>query len=166
MRGLRIKGKNRSGTEGRDHSSINYDFDELFAPISHLFLNYYWILDDVNFNYKASLDEYFCDDNNYDKLFLAEKEFHVRLSAKGFLNSYSKYIQGDWDDIIGINNLDYFSKYGSCGKWVFVEQYADIYFSCIDAAYWEIYLRDFELLENIKAIFPCSVECELKDKQY
>jgi hypothetical protein len=42
----------------------------------------------------------------------------------------------------------------------------EVYFSCTDAAYWEVYAKDEATLCLVKEVFPDAEECSLGEKRY
>ena len=159
MNGIKIYGKNQMEdfSEAQKFSLIDYGFEELIEPVRDQICAYYWILENQNF-------EYFSDyENKYDKLIIEESRL-TRLTRKGFIPDYAKYIIPDWGQIYGIKdrlsivtiNLDK----------NFIEKAVDLYFSCIDGAYWEVYSRNVEIIEKIRKEFPLSKSITLADKKH
>jgi len=177
MDGLHIFGK-KSPEKHTNH--IDYHFDELISPISHLITDYHWLLNQVIFNHVAYDGDTFDDyENKYDKIIIqTEETFHIELTAKGFLNKYAKFIQGDWDAIYGLRNpinIKDLIKYKRILWWnrkilnidkTFIENNSEIYFSCVDAAYWEIYSKNEEILNIFAEKFPNHQRINLNNNKY
>lgn len=142
--------------------------EEIITPISDLINGFYWILNSVEFKNQASDGTYFIDwEKNYDKLVVEQLDSQfIRLVVPGFFPKYAKYVIGDWDMIVGVKDrisLKGLIK-GIQNNWI--EENGEIYLSCVDAAYWEIYGKNQELLMKIKKEFPNSIECFLDEKKY
>lgn len=147
MKGLRIRNR----------------LSELIAPISQLVTDYFWVLDNVMFVHQSAGGSLF-DERKYSESILQESQPLV-LIDKDSLLEFAEFIQGDWDSIYGLRgpvDLAGFAGLG-CGT---LPGAVEIYFSCVDAAYWEVFARDEELLRLMKWRFPDAEECSLGEKQY
>lgn len=145
------------------------DFEQIISPIADLICNYYWLVDGTPIIYKAKDGSVFSEwEENYDKIILQTQDNNnVRLTEKGFLTKYAKFISGDWDDICGIEQPIDISgmKINFRMDKNFIYSNVKIYLSCIDAAFWLVYSPRYELLAKLKGQFPTAVPCLLKDKE-
>jgi len=89
---------------------------------------------------------------------------NVKLFDRGFLESFRDCLYGDWNHFylltskIPLNVIQLWSNNVPPG--------CDIFICCVDAAYWEVFVRDAALLERLKGRFPEAVPCNLEDKTF
>lgn len=157
MKGLIVKG-------------APYEFEDLIAPVADLLSEYYWLIEAVYFRRTApdgtTFDDY---ENRYEELILQTgSRYDLSLTKRGFIVEYAKLIQGDWDHICGLNEpMDISGLSIDLGyDKDFIERHAEVYFRCIDAAFWIAYAKDARLLQRIKERFPLSEDCSLADEHY
>jgi hypothetical protein len=124
----------------------DYEFFEIVNPIAHLITGLYWILlEDVIVWHTASDGSTFDDfETRYDELIIFQRNY-LRITEQDFILRYAKFIQGDWDNLIGILSLRDVNDTFTVTQ-EFIESKAVIHFRCIDAVYWEVYTPDLKLL--------------------
>ena len=159
MNGVRV---NNFQQKDSNKKNLDYEFSFLVNTIKDEISGLYWILDDVNFTHVAKDGTEFDDyQNNYQELIVAEKS-QYKLTKINFIIEYAKFIVGDNDRIIGIDNLNLFQSSDSFGI-DFVEENAKVYLSCIDRLYWEVYSRSKEMFRQINKVFANVEPCNLSD---
>ncbi|MBN1903958.1 MAG: hypothetical protein JW927_02570 [Deltaproteobacteria bacterium] len=159
MNGIKIFGKKQKKDYGKAQklSRIDYGFHELIEPVRDGIKDYYWILDNQDFKYFSDYE------NKYDELIIEESQL-TRLTRKGFIPDYAKYIIQEWGQIYGIKDKLSIATINLNKD--FIKKTVDIYFSCIDGAYWEVYARNAEIIEKIRKEFPFSKSIALGEKKY
>jgi hypothetical protein len=169
IKGLRIRGK---GYPKKSHYRIDYNFPELISPVSDLIANYYWIIEDPIFIQELPNGDKFDDlQEKYSEIVLqdfpADSPPHFMLCIRGFLNKYGKFILPDNQRIFGLREkIDLSDALNSVKlnvKKSFISQNVEVFFSCNDAAYWEVYSIHSEILQRVKDKFPSSEEITLND---
>jgi hypothetical protein len=153
MKGIRLiqKSVNRSlpapATQKRD-----YELFEIVNPIAHLITGLYWILENVDVRHIASDSKTFDDfQHRYDELIISERN-HLRIAERDFILQYAKFIGGDWDGLVGLR----FPRDGNDTFEVtqeFIESKAVVYFKWIEAACWELYAPDPQVLLTLQQSF-------------
>jgi hypothetical protein len=135
------------------------DFYRYFSIILPELSNYSWVFEEDC----LSMEEKRW--NELDKLIL-EKKDQYKYAKPGFIQKFANFIHDDWCNIFGftspIDNLDNFIKKYWASKNdrnKFLSQTVDIYFVNIDAAFWEVYSKN----ENLLTIVSSEVK---KDKDY
>jgi hypothetical protein len=86
----------------------------------------------------------------------------LKLFDRGFLLRFRNYLWGDWTDFYLLSTRIPLSAIQPWGNQVPPE--CQIFISCVDAAYWEVFARDTSLLARIKEHFPDAVPFELENK--
>ena len=159
MDGIKIKGKKKEEHYGNDRklSRIDYGFEELIAPIQGFIDNFYWILGNQDFTYFEDLS------NKYDEIIIEESKNLLRLTKRGFVTEYAKHVIPDWGRIYGIKERIVLSAIKINDE--FVEKNVEIYFSCVDGAYWEIYAKNRDIIKMLCERFPFSEPITLADKK-
>jgi hypothetical protein len=151
MNGIRIKGK--ALTDNNIQYRIDYQFRALVSPISELIKDMYWILEDAIFESQENDSEF----NSYVIQTFPNDSDRIILCEKGFLYNFSKFLIPDNTDIYGftkrVNLWEALDRWGNI-KQEFILSEVDVYFSCIDAAYWEVYSRYDNILKKIEDKFP------------
>lgn len=130
---------------------VDYEFQDIIEPIADILGHYYWMLEDVTFCLRDGVN--FLDSAERQNLILDSND-EFTLGDKCFINLCAKYIDSDWCNIYGcsdysmVENLNCFRQkaYQTPSK-------LEVYFTNIDAAYWEVYSRNKQILDKIKAIF-------------
>lgn len=142
---------------------IRTRFDELMAHISHRVSGYYWVLEGVTFVHRGASGRLF-DERRYRGSVLQQTPSLVLLD-RGSLPVLAEFILGDWDEIYGLRErveLAAFRGYSSGA----IPEGVEVYLSCTDAAFWEVFARDEDLLLRLKRAFPEAEECVLSERQY
>lgn len=142
---------------------VRTSFANLIAPIARLVQRYYWVLEDVMFVHQSAAGRIF-DEIEYDEATLQERN-QLRLMDKKFLSKAAEFVQGDWDSIYGLTEPIDLATFKGFGEGNLPED-VEVYFSCTDAAYWELYAKDEATLCLVKEAFPDAEECLLSEKQY
>ena len=136
---------------------------ELMAPISQRISGYYWVLEGVTFVHRGASGRLF-DERSYGASILQQSQSLVLLD-RGSLPGLAEFIPGDWDSMYGLRErveLAAFRGYSSGAE----PESVEVYFSCVDAAFWEVFARDEDLLLLLKRAFPEAEECLLSERQY
>lgn len=148
-----------------------YQFCELIKPIEKYIKEYYWIITESSssISFYTKDGQKFKDwENKYNEIVLKSNyEKDIKLLTKGFMNKYANFIVGDWTEIYAINKL---TELNEIDDYDFnkskIKKNAEIYFSCIDAGFWEIYSKEKVILDLIKKEFYLSRDINLLDKKY
>lgn len=148
MRGLRVRDKN---------------FALLVAPIAHLLVEYYWVLDDVTFARESAAGRLF-DEDRYGRAVLQEAG-GFKLVGKDFLSEFAEFLLGDWDSIYGLKRRVDVAGFAGFSNGT-LPDVVGVFFSCVDAAYWEAYAEDEEILRLVARAFPDAEPCSLSAKLY
>lgn len=166
MNGLRI----RSSKPWRDDDaawSLEYRFDDLFRSIEPLRDDLFWVLDTDFLHSKGPSAEVFDEVADRDLLELVlfhdESNDWNLVARPPFLRRFSPFFPNDWLDIAGTVGCPSGPGVPALSK-AWVEAEAEIYFSCIDGAYWEVYARDEEILKRVARAFPQAESCLLSAK--
>jgi hypothetical protein len=162
MEGLHINAESRPHFPDKRYSTIGYGFDELIKPIKGNIANLYWLLsNNVIFNHiSVKSGKIFTEyDNNYDELIIGESRYY-KLACKDFIVKYAEFISPDYDEIFGFEEYPVIPKNEITTE--VIEKKVKIYFRCTDAAFWEIFSNNTEIIEGIKMEFPKSWKCTLK----
>ena len=106
--------------------------------------DYYWVFENEVMVKQTD------DQDRIDKFFQRMRD---PQQTRGLISDNADLIKGDWDNFCGAPTIP---PKGIAFSKQLVEDWAQIYFSCIDAAFWEVYAKDKGLLEKIKSGFPGS----------
>jgi hypothetical protein len=143
---------------------VRCSFADLITPIAHLVAErYYWVLENVLFVHQSAAGRIF-DEIEYDEATLQESN-QLRLMDKKFFPKAAEFVQGDWDSIYGLMEPIDLATFKGFGEGNLPED-VEIYFSCTDAAYWEVYAKDEATLCLVNEVFPAAEECSLGEKRY
>ncbi len=145
------------------------DFSRYFSSIKSYLSSYYWIIESDGLTYRFPKEWY--DDEWYDeetdetrstKLDEFNSDILVNhsnyvLTKPCFIPKYCDYFLDDWCDIIGFEKIpehDFWKIYCSYISDrqklnAFLNDTCDICFFNIDAAYWEIFAKNQELLDLV-----------------
>ena len=142
---------------------IRTRFYELMAVISHRVSGYYWVLEDVTFVHHGASGRLF-DERRYRESVLQQSQSLVLLDSES-LTGLAEFILGDWDSIYGLRERVELAAFSGYSSGVAPET-VEVYLSCTDAAFWEVFARSEDLLLVLKRAFPEAEECLLSDRQY
>jgi hypothetical protein len=86
----------------------------------------------------------------------------LKLFERGFLPRFRDYLYGDWTDLYLLPTA---IPLAAVQPWSNdVPPACQIFISCVDGAYWEIYARDTLPLARIRKQFPDAEPCKLENK--
>jgi hypothetical protein len=167
MEGLRLSQKCFTG---RTEYGIRIIVDVLEPELSRLYcVTHEEFLMYLSGEGKALTDEQFEEvHKEYEHFLLEELERvgnsirHLKLFDCGFLPRFRDYLSGDWTSFYLLSTripLAFIQPWSNQ-----VPPECEIFISCVDAAYWEVYARDTSLLTRIKEYFPDTEGCKLQDK--
>jgi len=145
---------------GQTTYGIRRIIDVLAPEVSHLYCAIH-----KPFLIYDSLTEEQCSqlDGLYSKLLLEKsQERDLRLFSPGFLLRFRDHIYGDWTDICLLTSRIPLSEISPDRSEVPHE--CEVFISCIDAAYWEVFARHKSILDRIGEEFPKAVPCKLQNK--
>ncbi len=139
---------------GGNKRAIDYSFCEIVSPISNHLDGLHWILSGVILDGSKNLEELDVVLPKYEAGELGE----YRLMKPGFLPDCCKWIKGDWDQIFGVRDLGGYRKANDLRE-ANLKKEAEIWFQCVDAAYWEIYSQLNVVVDLLMKQFPNSSAC-------
>ncbi len=166
MRGLRIVPvPEMVGRPG----SIPYDFSQLVEPVADQ-INALWWAARGTVVFSAALRDGFPDDATLAALFddsEVEKGSPIWERAwlrPGGLKALAPFIQGDWTDIVGVQESfkPAMADVKTDTRWL--EAHAEVYFACVDAAFWAVFSSHPEILSLLRNRFPQSGDISLDDR--
>jgi hypothetical protein len=152
------------------------NFKSIFDKIN----NYYWCIPDMVFRLP---DSWYYGDYDIENDIYRNKEwdhfssyylsnvneglFENIVAKTGYIKEFSRYFVDDWCDIFGFEEkyIEEFKNIKNIKtiRPLFFDNKIPIYFRNIDAAYWDFYSENNELLEIIKADLG-NKNVEIKDK--
>ena len=86
----------------------------------------------------------------------------LTLFAPGFLERFRDYLYGDWTNFYLFATQVALAVVEPSTNTVPAE--CEIFLSCVDAAYWEVFANDQSFLARIQDRYPNAVSCKLSDK--
>ena len=134
-------------------------FQELVHPIRDIVSELHWIIADVAFRYPTGSVEALELEQAF-AAFLAAESGSLLLMRPGFIERFAPFIVGDWDQIVGVKSALDFGDVVTLDK-NRIEMVGQVYFACIDAAFWEVYSPDEEILARLLTHFPSSIRKSL-----
>ncbi len=170
MNGIRVKGKTKLDKYPDDPKvwALDFEFYDLFKIIEPFVSHFYWAIDsDICWKPITSMEQKEQDIFlNYLDTFKRVKGF---LCVKpGVFDKVSKYVVSDYAHIYG------FLTWESCLNFVEKEvksrkefctrviTHTQIYMTCTDGMYWDVYSKELSLLNLIKKSFKHTELCILK----
>lgn len=139
----------------------------IFEPFRAVVSPLYWVVNGVTYDGPAFADAVADDDDNdtfyrdRDGFLMAELG-DIRLMRPGFLAWAAPYVGGDWDEILGVARPPASLDTGVLDR-DRIDSEGEIYFSCVDAAFWSVFARDATLLDRLVERFPESYRVALQD---
>ncbi|MBI3037827.1 hypothetical protein HYY75_02075 [bacterium] len=97
----------------------------------------------------------------YENSIIEEKPNYF-LMRKGFLEDFGKYIITDWNQLAGVKHPEVFKKLVEFNK-EFVKENCDIFLSCVDGAYWDVFVRNPAAKKKLADFFVDSEEILICD---
>jgi len=147
------------------------EFEFFFSPIFNaMALLYWWDVGSPSSAFTSIYPDDFDDDDN-DNIHPLIDNGVPGLYNPGILPAYAHDVPNDWQTFIGIESdketavaiaqeLNHLSESGFLGN---VKKLSSLFFVCIDGFEWEMYARDPDLIERVRAPLVRSGKYRLKD---
>jgi hypothetical protein len=101
-----------------------------------------------------------------------DRTFQDMVVKPLFLNNFSKYFVDDWCEIYGFNE-NYLSLFLDCKSYdmdfintLFNKGIIEICFKNIDAAYWDFFTTNHDMLFALKESLSTDVHCEIREPYF
>jgi hypothetical protein len=154
---------------GRPGSTIPYDFSELVEPVADQ-IDALWFAATGSVVFSTGFRDGFPDDATFAALFddsEVENDSPIWERAwlkPGGLKALAPLVQGDWTDIVGVQESckPAIADVKTDTRWL--EAHAEVYFSCVDAAFWAVFSSHPEILSLLRHRFPQSGDISLDDR--
>lgn len=177
MNGLRIVARPDHLARRPLRRTIPFAFGELAEPILPDIQDFYCGLYGAMF-YAGDDEASFPDDDELESYFELvagtplppdneEVIWDVGWLQPGRLSVLARFIKEDWTDIVLVTSPPAYRRSEVWfGDKEWLENHAEVFFSCIDAAYWEVFARSQSVLDKIHGAFPESRPMTLEQKRY
>lgn len=157
MNGIKISGKeNVSKSESKAQlSRLDFGFVDILQNIEELISDLYWAHTGIIYSFPENLtqEQYHEIKNSLEEYMLHEdKSKQIQYMHGGFIENFGEYIFSDWVELAGYEDIQKLKTFDPASPEALNEN-AVVYFKCVDAACWEVYAKNEEIIKIIQGKF-------------
>jgi len=167
MNGIKILGKeNVSESESKAQlTMLDFGFIDILQNIEELISDLYWAHTGIIYSFPESFtQEQYHEIKNYLEEYTLheDKSKQVQYMHKGFIENFGEYIFSDWVELAGYEDIEKLKTFDP-GSPEALNENAVVYFKCVDAAYWEVYAKNEEIIKILEANFKFTESINLEN---
>jgi len=166
MNGIKILGKDTvSDSESAAQlSRLDFGFIDILENVEEFMSDLYWAHTGIIYSFPQSLtqEQYHEIKNNLEEYILHDdKSKSIQYMHRGFIENFGEYIFSDWLELAGYDDIQKLKTFDP-GNLVSLDENSVIYFKCVDAASWEVYTENEEILKTLEAKFKFAENINLQ----
>jgi len=131
--------------------------------IEELISDLYWAHTGIIYSFPENLtqEEYHEIKNRLEEYMLHEdKSKQVQYMHGGFIENFGEYIFSDWVELAGYEDIQKLKTFDP-GNSEALNENSVVYFKCVDAAYWEVYAKNEEIIKILETKFKFTESIDL-----